>query len=136
MAKDDKPAVPVVAVASSPKLARVGYLPPSLPGPVVKAGQVPALTPAKVAEVQEVRTQMAELDARAGAVRISVQRLKSQQEAAGDGLSQDVAGSYVRMNAYLSAEKMDLEDGDVPAARDHMDKAKLEVNTLEKMFAK
>jgi hypothetical protein len=65
-----------------------------------------------------------------------VQRLKSQQEAGGNGLSQDVAGAYVRMNAYLSAEKTDLEDGDIAAARDHMDKAELEVNVLEKLFNK
>jgi eukaryotic-like serine/threonine-protein kinase len=136
MPKGDKAPAPAVAGPSSPKVAGAGYLPPSLPGPMVNADDARALTVAKLAEVQEVRTQMAELDARAGAVRISVQRLKSQQEAAGDGLSQDVAGAYVRMNTYLSAEKMDLKDGDVTAARDHMDKAKLEVNMLEKMFAK
>ena len=87
-------------------------------------------------ELQQVRDQKVQLDARAAAVRISVQRLKSQKEADGDGLSQDVAGAYVRMNAYLGAEKTDLEDGDVAAARDHMGKAEYEVNVLEKLFSK
>jgi hypothetical protein len=145
VAKADKAPAPAVASvtpparatagSSNPKLARVGYPPASLPA-LPKTEDAPVLTTAKLAEVREVRSQMAELDARAVAVRISVQRMKSQQEAAGDGLSQDVAGAYVRMNTYLSAEKTDLEDGDVTAARDHMDKAKSEVNLLEKMFNK
>jgi len=135
LASVTQPARPT-AGSLSPKLARVGYLPASLPEPRPKTEAAPVLTAAKASELQDVRSQMAALDARAVAVRVSVQRLKSQQEAAGDGLTQDVAGAYVRMNTYLSAEKMDLEDGDVTAARDHMEKATLEVNMLEKMFAK
>ena len=96
----------------------------------------PSLSASTLAELQEVRNQTAELDARAAAVRIIVKRLKSEQEAAGGGLNQDVAGAYVRMNAYLSAEKTDLEDGDVAAARDHMEKAKYEVISLENLFNK
>jgi hypothetical protein len=60
--------------------------------------------------------------------------LKSEQEAAGEGLNQEIANAYVRMNAYLSAEKADLEDGDVAAARDHVDKAKFEVGALEHLL--
>jgi eukaryotic-like serine/threonine-protein kinase len=118
------------------KLARVAYQTTSLPNIMPKAEQdtTPSLPPPTSAALQEVRNRKAALDARAAAVRISVQRLKSQQEAAGNGLNQDVAGAYVRMNAYLSAEKSDLEDGDVAAARDHMDKAEFEVNVLEKLF--
>jgi serine/threonine protein kinase len=123
---------------AGPKLSRVGYQPVSLPNSEPKAEEdaapsVPASTPA---ELQEVSNQKAELDARAAAIRINVQRLKSEKEAAGGGLSQDVAGAYVRMNAYLGAEKTDLEDRDVAAARDHMEKAKSEVITLENLFNK
>jgi hypothetical protein len=133
-----------VTVASSnpsarparPKLSRVGYQPTSLPNSMPKAEEetTPSFPAPKAAALQEARNRKTVLDARAAAVRISVQRLKSQQEAAGNGLNQDVAGAYVRMNAYLSAEKSDLEDGDVAAARDHMDKAEFEVNVLEKLF--
>jgi eukaryotic-like serine/threonine-protein kinase len=93
-------------------------------------------TPAATAEVQALREEKAKLDARAAAVRVSVQRLKSEREAEGDGLNQEVAGAYVRMNAYLSAEKSDLEDGDVAAARDHMEKAAHEISVLEGMFTR
>jgi eukaryotic-like serine/threonine-protein kinase len=123
----------------APKLARVEYQPSSLPNTMAEGEErqaKPSLSASTLAELQEVRNQTAELDARAAAARIIVKRLKSEQEAAGAGLNQEVAGAYVRMNAYLSAEKTDLEDGDVAAARDHMEKAKHEVNSLESLVNK
>jgi eukaryotic-like serine/threonine-protein kinase len=123
---------------SAPKRYQVEDQAASVPNDAPKAEEEPAppVSASTLAELQEVRNQKAELDARAAAVRVSVQRLKSEREAAGAGLSQDVAGAYVRMNAYLGAERTDLEDRDVAAARDHMEKAKAEVNTLEGLFNK
>jgi eukaryotic-like serine/threonine-protein kinase len=95
----------------------------------------PAQTPATAADLQLLRVQKVQLDSRASAIRVSVQRMKSQREADGDGLAENVAGAYVRMNAYLSAENVDLEDGDLTAAREHMAKAAYEVNILETLFA-
>ncbi|HXP11916.1 MAG TPA: serine/threonine-protein kinase, partial [Acidobacteriaceae bacterium] len=95
----------------------------------------PARTPATTADLQVLRVQKVQLDSRASAVRVNVQRMKSQREAEGDGLAENVAGAYVRMNAYLSAENVDLEDGDLTAAREHMAKAAYEVNILETLFA-
>ena len=92
------------------------------------------MSPSTASEIQKLRDQKLKIETRAAAVRVNVQRLKSQREAAGEGLSQDVASAYVRMNAYLGAEKSDLDDGDVTAARDHMEKAENEVNTLETLF--
>jgi tRNA A-37 threonylcarbamoyl transferase component Bud32 len=123
---------------SAPKLTSVAYQRATIvddSAPKMEAPAAPALTASTLAELQEIRRRRAELDARAVVIRISVQRLKSQREAAGDGLSQDVASAYVRMNAYLGAEKADLEEGDVTAARDHFDKAAFEVNLLEKLFS-
>ncbi len=124
--------------AAGPKLSRVAYQPTSLPDNIATAEEEarPSLPAPTLAELHEVSNRKAQLDARAAVVRISVQRLKSQREAAGDSLSQDIAGAYVRMNAYLSAEKTDLEDADITAARDHIDKAEAEVNILEKLFSK
>ena len=95
----------------------------------------PARTQATTADLQVLRVQKVQLDSRASAVRVNVQRMKSQREAEGDGLAENVAGAYVRMNAYLSAENVDLEDGDLTAAREHMAKAAYEVNILETLFA-
>ncbi len=122
--------------------SRVKYQPASRPEMAPKAeGDDPAqpttpiLSPSTAAEIQRLRDQRVGLETRATAVRVNVQRLKSQREAAGEGLSQDVAAAYVRMNAYLGAEKSDLDDGDGAAARDHMEKAANEVNTLEALFS-
>jgi eukaryotic-like serine/threonine-protein kinase len=95
----------------------------------------PVQTRVTSAELQMLRAQKVDLDNRAAAVRVSVQRLKGQREADGDHLSEDVAGAYVRMNAYLSAEKVDLEEGDPTAAREHMGEAAHEVSVLEGVFA-
>ncbi len=124
--------------SAGPKISRVAYHPVSLPDatPEAEQDQKPVLSVATLAALQEVRSQRVALDARAGVVRLSVQRLKSEKEADGEGLSQDVAGAYVRMNAYLGAERQDIEEGDVAAARDHLDKASFEVSTLEKLFSK
>jgi serine/threonine-protein kinase len=120
------------------RLSRVEYQPASLPNTMTEGEEQakPSLSASTRVELQDVRNQMAELDARTAAARISVKRLKSEQEAAGASLSQDVAGAYVRMNAYLSAEKADLEDGDVAAARDHLEKTKYEVSSLENLLKK
>jgi eukaryotic-like serine/threonine-protein kinase len=120
------------------KLSRVEYQPASLPNTMTEGEEQakPSLSASTQVELQEVRNQMSELDARTAAARISVKRLKSEQEAAGASLSQEVAGAYVRMNAYLSAEKADLKDGDVAAARDHLEKTKYEVSSLENLLKK
>ena len=127
---------------AQPEPSRVKYQPASRPEMAPKAeGDDPAqpttpiLSPSTAAEIQRLRDQRVGLETRAAAVRVNVQRLKSQREAAGEGLSQDVAAAYVRMNAYLGAEKSDLDDGDGAAARDHMEKAANEVNTLEALFS-
>jgi len=127
---------------AQPEPSRVKYQPASRPEMAAKAeGDDPAqpttpiLSPSTAAEIQRLRDQRVGLETRAAAVRVNVQRLKSQREAGGEGLSQDVAAAYVRMNAYLGAEKSDLDDGDVAAARDHMEKAANEVNTLEALFS-
>ena len=123
---------------AAPKLARVEFQPVPLPSATAEGGEQakPSLSASTLAELQTVRNQTAEIDSRAAAARIIVKHMKSEQEAAGAGLNQEVAGAYVRMNAYLSAEKTDLEDGDVAAARDHMEKAKYEVTSLESLLTK
>jgi eukaryotic-like serine/threonine-protein kinase len=136
---------PAVSLAASPsprsaepKRARVDYKFASLRNEASPAEQdrssAPRAIGATAAELQQLRDQTKILDAQAATLRTSVQRLKNQQEAAGDGLNQDVANAYVRMNAYLNAEKTDLEDGNAAAARDYLEKVKSEENTLGKLL--
>jgi hypothetical protein len=125
----------------APKLSPVRYTSaapaetePAETDPKDAAVATPVKTAPASAELQQIHSQRVALDARAAAVRLSVERLKSQREAAGGGLDEDVAAAYVRMNTYLGAEKMDLQDGDVSSARDHIEKAGYEVSVLEKIF--
>ncbi len=136
---EPKPAVAEPTASKAPakrgRAASVAEGKEHAPAPVAKAAPH-VQTPASTAELQELRERRATLDMRAAALRVSVQRMKSEREAEGDSLDQEVAGAYVRMNAYLSAERSDLEDGDLSAARDHMDRAAHEINVLEGMFTR
>ncbi len=87
-------------------------------------------------EVDQAREQMTGLDARGSAVSASVEGLKRQQEADGLGLRQDMAVAYARMNSYLRSASDDLHNGNIVAARNHMDKADKEITTLEHFLGK
>jgi serine/threonine-protein kinase len=87
-------------------------------------------------EVDQAREQKIALDARASAVSASVETLKRQQEADGVGLRRDMATAYARMNAYLGEANADLASGNIPAARNHLDKADKEISTLESFLGK
>ena len=93
-----------------------------------------SLDTASLREIEEIRKQRAALEARANAVKASVKRLRTAEAAEGDVLNTDVAGAYVDMNMNLSAEKSDLDDGDVAGARGHMEKAAYQVSLLEKLL--
>jgi eukaryotic-like serine/threonine-protein kinase len=138
------PAASTVSPGSSnprlaePKRGRVEYKVASLRNETSPAAAERPAAPhailANSAELQQLRDQTKILDAQAVTLRTTVQQLKKQQEAAGNGLNQDVADAYVRMNAYLNAEKGDLEDGDAAAARDYLEKVKFEESTLDKLL--
>jgi eukaryotic-like serine/threonine-protein kinase len=87
-------------------------------------------------EISQAREQKTALDARAGAVSASLEGLKRQQEADGVGLRRDMAVAYARMNAYLSSAGVDLQSGNITAARNHMDQADKEISTLESFLGK
>ena len=96
----------------------------------------PANSGPSAEEVAHVHEQMTGLDARAGAVSASLEGLKRQQEAQGLGLRRDMAAAYARMNSYLRSANDELNSGNIPAARDHMDKADKEISTLESFLGK
>ena len=105
------------------------------PEPAPEVESKPIFNTATLAELEEIRQQRAALSARANAVSASVRRLRTAEAAAGDVLNDDVAGAYVDMNMNLSAEKADLEGGDVAAARGHLEKAANQVSLLEKLLS-
>ena len=119
------------------KPPRPEYLPDAQANAVPQPEANPAQNAGPTAEeINQARQQKTGLDARASAVSTSLEGLKRQQEADGVGLRRDMAVAYARMNAYLSSANADLQSGNIPAARSHMDQADKEISTLESFLGK
>jgi eukaryotic-like serine/threonine-protein kinase len=82
----------------------------------------------------QVQERMIDMDARATTARRQVGQIRKQQEADGLGLRNDVESAESRLDAYLRAAKGDVERGDAMAARQDLNKAEPELNTLERFL--
>lgn len=72
-----------------------------------------------------------DLDARAQTVTSGIEQLRRQQQAQGYDIRGDIAGSENRMNNDLREADRTLNEHDLEAARDYMDKAGEELRRLE-----
>ena len=84
-----------------------------------------------VAQVQE---RMVDMDARATTARRQVGQIRKQMEAQGLGMRNDVESAESRLDSYLNAAKADVARGDAMAARQDLNKAEPELNTLERFL--
>ena len=110
-------------------------IPQSAPATPV-AGEAPpqASGPDPAAALQELREQLVQLDARAGAVRTSLGNLKRSQEASGMSLRGDMAAAESRMNYLMDGANSALRAHDPAAAKKFLDSADREVEKLEKFL--
>ncbi len=97
--------------------------PPDAPGP-------------SPAEARAARDRMANLDARADAVKSGVQSLRSQQQAQGYDLRGDILAAMTRLDNDLSESRMALSQSDLSTAGEYMDRADKELTTLEKFLGR
>jgi hypothetical protein len=74
------------------------------------------------------------LNVRANGIRGVLQRMESQQSAAGLGLNASLAGPRDLMNSYLEETTNALNNGDPATAKSMMKKAQLQVERLEKLL--
>ena len=81
-----------------------------------------------------MKDQLIQLNARAGAARHGVQEIRSQQEQMGLGLRGDIDSAESRLNAYLHAANDEVRTGNATAASRDMDKAEVELGTIEKFL--
>lgn len=123
------------AAPASPQAAQV--VPP--PSTAEEPPQQPL--PAKAARtgpdravLQELREQLVQLAARAGAVRNSLGNLKRSQEANGMSLRSDMAAAESRMNSLLEGANAALNAQDAASAKKFIDSADREVEKLEKFL--
>jgi serine/threonine-protein kinase len=107
--------------------------------PAVQQPATPASAPAQSAEaaavraeLMEVREQFTMLNVRANGIRGTLERLESQQAAAGHGLNAALAGPRDLMNSFMDETTNALNAGDPATARSMMKKAQLQVERLEK----
>ena len=98
-----------------------------------EAPQQPA-GPDPAAVLQELRERLVQLDARAGAVRTSLENLKRSQAASGMSLRGDMAAAESRMNYLMDGANSALRSHDPAAAKKFTDSAETEVEKLEKFL--
>ncbi len=104
------------------------------PPPTPAIQPQPADNAAVRSELLEVREQLTMLNVRANGIRGVLQRLESQQSAAGLGLNASLAGPRDLMNSYLEETTNALNSGDPATAKSMMKKAQLQVERLEKLL--
>jgi serine/threonine protein kinase len=119
---------------------------PTVQQPVQQPAQQPAVqppaqappqaadNPAVRAELLDVRQQLTMMNVRANGIRGTLERLESQQAAAGHGLNASLAGPRDLMNSFLEETTNALNAGDPATAKSMMKKAQLQVERLEKLL--
>jgi serine/threonine-protein kinase len=81
-------------------------------------------------EIAQARERMIQLGGQADAARDGLQQIRNQQQAQGLDLRGDILASMNRMNAYMSEANHALNQNDLQAANDNMDRAEKEIATL------
>jgi serine/threonine-protein kinase len=131
------PAQTSVSSPASQQATPVKQVPPSaaeaapdqaVPAKSVRTGPDPAVV------LQEVREQLVDLSARAGAVRNSLSNLKRSQAANGMSLRGDMAAAESRMNSLMEGANAALNAHDAASAKKFTDSADREVEKLEKFL--
>jgi serine/threonine-protein kinase len=87
-------------------------------------------------EMHRARNRYMDLDARADAVRSGIEQLRHQQQAQGFDLRGDMVGALNRMNNSLREADRALNEGDLAAARESMDRANTEMQRLESFLGR
>ncbi len=145
-------------VASQPAAAKTGAgqaQPPSRPQPQAQqytqpqsqppaqppaaaqpAAQAPAADLAKAAALRETQKAWPMLASRAGAISTTLQNLQNEQKRSGLGLRGDISASWKRMEYYMDQAEAAISAKDPALAKENMDSADREIQTLEKFLGR
>jgi serine/threonine protein kinase len=121
----------------APTTAPADVVPSQAPPPAsdATAQNIPAKPPGPdPAVLQDLRERLVKLDARAGAVRSSLQNLKNAQAAGGLSLRGDMTSAESRMNHMLDGANSALRAHDAAAAEKFIQSADTELEKLEKFL--
>ncbi len=103
------------------------------PQAAAAAQQAPPAGP-DPAVLQDLREQLVQLSARAGAVRTSLGNLKRSQAANGMSLRGDMAAAETRMNSLMEGANAALNAHDIPSTKKFLESADRELEKLEKFL--
>ncbi len=132
-----QPTIPAQPFAAAAPSLAANVRTPALPNaPSTAPASDPQASGPSRQEIDQARTRLIDVDARAEAVRSSVEGLRAQQQAQGLGLRTDMAASLSRLNSYLGEAHRDLDENDVQAAAANMDRAEKELSTLQAFFGR
>ncbi len=96
----------------------------------------PISTGPSEAELEQLRERLIQLDARAKTVDRAISQIRRQQEADGLGLRNDMETADAKLNSYLQTATQDLQLSKAASAQLEMDKAEVEIDTLEKFLGR
>jgi serine/threonine-protein kinase len=133
-------AAPSPSPSSAP--AAQAPTPAQAPAPVAEPAASPVQAPpqpdqsAQRAEMQKLRISLATMSARAASVHGTLQSLQRSQAASGLGLRGDWLQAASLMDSFIQGSNDALAAGDVPAAKDLMEKGERQLEKLEKALNK
>ena len=137
-ASADAGASPALPAAAKPSAARMKTAAAPAPAalPATTVSEPPAPAGPSPEEIRAARDRFGDLDARAQAASGNIQHLRSQQQAQGYDMRGDILAALTRMNNDMRDADHALRANDLAAAKDYMDRANREIETLEKFLGK
>jgi serine/threonine-protein kinase len=106
------------------------------PAAVQPAAQAPAVDQAKTAALREVQKAWPMMASRAGAVASTLKNLQQEQKRSGFGLRGDISASWKRMEYYMDQAEAAISAKDPALAKENMESADREIQTLEKFLGR
>jgi serine/threonine-protein kinase len=107
--------------------------PQSQPAVQLSPSSQPA-APAPAQELEALRDRMMKLAARVGAVQAKARRIEAEQRAQGLGMRSDVVSGISRMTFYMDEAEHALRSSNAAAARTALQRADMQVETLERIL--
>jgi serine/threonine-protein kinase len=106
------------------------------PAPVVQTTMSAPPPGPSEAEIEQLHERFIQLDARARTVDKAISQIRSQQEASGLGLRNDIEMADTKLMSYMQAAEQNLQTSKVASAQLYLDKAEVEIRTLEKFLGR
>ena len=111
-------------------------VPAQQPAAAQPAAQAPAADLAKAPALRETQKAWPMLASRAGAISSSLQNLQQAQQRSGLGLRGDISASWKRMEYYMDQAEAAISAKDPALAKENMENADREIQTLENFLGR